>query len=1175
MFTWKILVLLALFFYSEVNLILAKKGEPSGYRTIYTCEGRTLNMVCEEGLIHLIRANYGRFSIGICNEHGNLEWRVNCMSLHSFPIMLERCGAKPNCTVNVSSATFHDPCPGTLKYLEVQYHCGTGVHMITMPATSSSPTLKVSPPPNVTGNPNQVKLQTITNRSIISSIYPTFLPTTPLPKTTTTSASPIIPIIYTPNKTETAIKYSTTAKSIEVISTKLNRTGSSHITSSSTVAYSADEFCQPTFSRGISWSWTKAGEEATAKCPDGASGSAKWYCEGYPPHWSPEFPDLMRCQSFWLENLKERMDIGDSIIKVASELAVMSISKQLFSEDLKIISEMINQALYKSVNSMENYLDTWHRYHVLRELLQSSVLTLSNLLENKQDPAWKDIALAEKKILISTILSSLDQSALLLAETSSEDGSFILVKSNILMSLQVLKSKNPRTLTFPVMNELSTEDENTNWLYMQDSIVLPHKAIESYERNGFYKVVFIAFNKLNTYLKPTSSQVTLEHESENISQIINSRIIGASIDKSGNNKLDQPVIVTFKHLIEENVTSPVCVYWDFFLRDWSPQGCWVESSNKSHTVCLCNHLTNFALMMNLQAESIMPMDKDFLSMIIMVGCIISIVSLMITLTILCIISVDLTEDSVFIHRNMFFCLLLSELIFIAGINQTDHYIACAVIAGFLQYLFLATFSWMFFECYHQYITLIRSCDVKKGKCYWYYAASYLLPAIITGVSAIIDPLSYGTKYYCWLRADNYFVFSFVGPAVGIILGGMVFLCIALCMFFHKMSLTTTIIGNTDVNLSTFKKWNRRSFILITILCCTWTSAFLFINERSSSLAFIFSIFNSIQGAAILILYCFQNEKVKEEFKKVLRNDICFKKTKEQETQSTSQTEAVVNTSRDCISREFWAAATEKIPTSSNNVTDSSAPILASNSLNESDDDLISQNGIWMARNNTNWKSFYGMKNDISENTNMHSNHPEHQLAHQDNHQFLLPSDNGLFLDHIYETIDDDDLPDDNADQILPPLQRAPPKVYYCKNTPYSDQQSTSTYGFDKQPRLVVFQNRQNLSQMSCTMPKDCRIPHDQIKQARNQNRPIKRQKSLSDVSVAFKSSCHENSKNSSSDKFVPKNSSEHYEPSLPDLLQNPNDNSIVLAVLDGNKVVSRIQPDESIIQPHYKLSTYC
>lgn len=61
------------------------------YETAYACEGKVLKIECKEGeLIKLIRANYGRFSITICNDHGNTEWSVNCMSPQTLRVLRGR-----------------------------------------------------------------------------------------------------------------------------------------------------------------------------------------------------------------------------------------------------------------------------------------------------------------------------------------------------------------------------------------------------------------------------------------------------------------------------------------------------------------------------------------------------------------------------------------------------------------------------------------------------------------------------------------------------------------------------------------------------------------------------------------------------------------------------------------------------------------------------------------------------------------------------------------------------------------------------------------------------------------------------------------------------------------------------------------------------------------------------
>ena len=74
----------------DLNLTFCVAEQPR-YDTAYACEGKTLKIECKDGeLIHLIRANYGRFSITICNDHGNTDWSVNCMSPKSLRVLHNR-----------------------------------------------------------------------------------------------------------------------------------------------------------------------------------------------------------------------------------------------------------------------------------------------------------------------------------------------------------------------------------------------------------------------------------------------------------------------------------------------------------------------------------------------------------------------------------------------------------------------------------------------------------------------------------------------------------------------------------------------------------------------------------------------------------------------------------------------------------------------------------------------------------------------------------------------------------------------------------------------------------------------------------------------------------------------------------------------------------------------------
>lgn len=41
-----------------------------------------------------------------------------------------------------------------------------------------------------------------------------------------------------------------------------------------------------------------------------------------------------------------------------------------------------------------------------------------------------------------------------------------------------------------------------------------------------------------------------------------------------------------------------------FYSEWSSDGCWLLEHNKSHTLCNCNHLTSFALLMDINSGKV-------------------------------------------------------------------------------------------------------------------------------------------------------------------------------------------------------------------------------------------------------------------------------------------------------------------------------------------------------------------------------------------------------------------------------------------------------------------------------------------------------------------------------------------------------------------------------------------
>jgi len=52
-----------------------------------------------------------------------------------------------------------------------------------------------------------------------------------------------------------------------------------------------------------------------------------------------------------------------------------------------------------------------------------------------------------------------------------------------------------------------------------------------------------------------------------------------------------------------------CVYWDYLSNQWSEDGCRLVDGNTTHTICSCNHLTNFALLMSHQPPGLSGLAK--------------------------------------------------------------------------------------------------------------------------------------------------------------------------------------------------------------------------------------------------------------------------------------------------------------------------------------------------------------------------------------------------------------------------------------------------------------------------------------------------------------------------------------------------------------------------------------
>ncbi|XP_041091698.1 adhesion G protein-coupled receptor E3-like isoform X1 [Polyodon spathula] len=358
---------------------------------------------------------------------------------------------------------------------------------------------------------------------------------------------------------------------------------------------------------------------------------------------------------------------------------------------------------------------------------------------------------------------------------------------------------------------------------------------------------------------------------------LNSQVLTVTIGKN-HHKLSEPVHLTFHHneevkrqlkkekimlskTKEEEVT---CVYWKYEGKEssWSTEGCTKLHSNQTHTVCSCDHLSSFAVLMALD-ESQME-ENVALTVINHIAVIASLVCLSLAIfTFVFCHSIQKANTTIHLHLSV--CLFLAHFLFLVGVSRTEKKVLCAVIAGLLHYLFMASFAWMCLEGVQLYL-LVRNLKVVKYSSRQGLRRRYLLlagygsPALIVAVSAGVFPEGYGTNTFCWLSHDKGFVWSFLGPVCFTIAVNTILFTAILWTLRSKMcGLNTDVSKVKDTRLLTFK-----AIAHCFIMGCSWILGFF---QGLEFFRFVFVIINSLQGPFIFLVHCVLNQQVRVEYRK--------------------------------------------------------------------------------------------------------------------------------------------------------------------------------------------------------------------------------------------------------------------------------------------------------------------
>ncbi|XP_052416553.1 adhesion G protein-coupled receptor L3-like isoform X10 [Carassius gibelio] len=623
----------------------------------------------------------------------------------------------------------------------------------------------------------------------------------------------------------------------------------------------AVEFCSPVTNSSITWPRTRQGLVAKQPCPPGTIGMAVFSCQGPEGLWDQQGPDLSNCSSTWVNIINQKIRAGEPAAIISRELSEQT-KGHIHAGDITYTVRAMGHLIDLLDVQLRN-LTPGGKDSAARSLNKAMVETVNNLLQPQAREAWMELSSGDQLRAATMLLDTVEQGAFVLADN--------LLKTDVVQ-------ENTENIQLEVAR-MSTDGNLPDLKFPQtggqgNAIHLSANTLKQHGRNGEIRMAFVLYKHLGSYLSTENASMKFSSETlnTNYSVIVNSPVITAAINKDSNKVyLSDPVIFTVRHIqqSEENF-NPNCSFWSYSKRSmtgfWSTQDCRLLGTNRTHTTCSCTHLTNFAVLMaHVDVQPAEPVHYLLLDVITWVGILLSLVCLLVCIFTFCFFR-GLQSDRNTIHKNLCISLFIAETLFLTGINRVDQPIACAVFAALLHFFFLSAFTWMFLEGVQLYIMLVEVFESEHSRRRYFYLAGYGIPALIVAVSAAVDYRSYGTDTVCWLRLDTYFIWSFIGPATLIIMLNVIFLGIALYKMFHH----TTILKPDSGCLDNIKSWVIGAIALLCLLGLTWAFGLMYVNESTVIMAYLFTIFNSLQGMFIFIFHCVLQKKVRKEYGKCLR-----------------------------------------------------------------------------------------------------------------------------------------------------------------------------------------------------------------------------------------------------------------------------------------------------------------
>uniref|UniRef100_A0A7M5V0Y8 Uncharacterized protein n=3 Tax=Clytia hemisphaerica TaxID=252671 RepID=A0A7M5V0Y8_9CNID len=372
----------------------------------------------------------------------------------------------------------------------------------------------------------------------------------------------------------------------------------------------------------------------------------------------------------------------------------------------------------------------------------------------------------------------------------------------------------------------------------------------------------------------TGKQIKALDAGQPIVSPLSSQILAVTIGKDKLENLSIPILLKFEKIhqpvigTEENsFFNNTCTFWEVQqVGLWSSRGCWKINETETQISCECNHLTNFAILLDVTGKQSNPLELRIMTWI---GCGISLAGLFLTLLSYTIFKKLHKKLPPKILISLALSLFILLIVFLVGAERgsvVTSKLGCQIVAGILHYFMLTTFLWMLIEAinlYRNFVKIFRSGG--DGKFFKNSSRiAWGIPLLIVVINGAVEPDNLGNDQFCVILGNSFY-FALLLPVALILFINFIVLIMVLRSLSKNQGSKITSTQKQSLATQT-----RITLACATLLGLTWLFALLAVGDLSYTFQLLFTIFNSLQGFFIFVFYTLLNTDVQKEWKRLFK-----------------------------------------------------------------------------------------------------------------------------------------------------------------------------------------------------------------------------------------------------------------------------------------------------------------